>query len=204
MGLFSRLTGSKPEGSGDAAPSTSTAASDSKPRRGLRKFDTAAFTLHEHCGIFSREVQACLQRHKVDPDPVAQQERHWSGVEDCKKIWDEYRTCGRKFFDTVNQASGKCAAEDAALKNCKGDAACEAAEVRAGCRLAHTSLFRRLQPGLQSSHRASCIHSSRTCAFRRPRSWHCYDALRRASGTPCRARHYPTPPLRPPKRRRRL
>lgn len=145
MGLFSRLTGSKPEEPGDAAASTSTATSDSRPKRGLRKFDTAAFTLHEHCGIFSREVQACLQRHKVDPDPVAQQERNWYGVEDCRKVWDEYRTCGRKFFDTVNHATGKCSVEDAAFKRCNGNAECEAAEVRARCRLTDASLPRCLQ-----------------------------------------------------------
>ena len=100
-----------------------------RKKRSLRKFDTTAFTLHEHCGTFSQEVRSCLVRHGVDPDPVAQEERDWAGAQECRKLWSEYKQCGQLFFSSLGQADRKCSAEQEAFRRCNDPAACDAAEL---------------------------------------------------------------------------
>ena len=139
MGLLSRITGNPAgEATSDAGSSSSSSSSSSSrdgtsERGGLRRYDTSAFTLHENCGEHAREVRLCLLKHNSTPDPVAQQERNWVGLEECRALWIDYQTCGKLFFKSVTQAHTKCSAEEQAFKECNGKKDCEIAEVPDRC-----------------------------------------------------------------------
>ena len=108
-------------------------------RRGrLQKFDTSAFTLHQHCGTLSAAVQKCLQQHGVQQsDPVALEEEGWTRGTKCRGLWEEYRECGRAFFTSVSWAQRSCADEAAAWRTCtsSGSRDCEALEATAAVKL---------------------------------------------------------------------
>jgi hypothetical protein len=121
--------------------------SDEKmPRRRLARHDSSSFTLHEHCGRLSSNMRECLQRHgMVDFDPVRLQEEGWGRAKECRKAWEEYRTCGRRFFDAVDGAHAECDSHTQAYRQCaaRPGSDCEALEL-ALWQCTSTSLKRRM------------------------------------------------------------
>ncbi|KAL1530495.1 hypothetical protein AB1Y20_001396 [Prymnesium parvum] len=93
----------------------------------LQQFNTANFTLHEHCGGFSIALQQCLQKHGLPNDPMSLDDSAWSRAEDCHRIWTVYRECGREFIDSVK--SVRCAHEVNLFHRCTKD--CEQVEADA-------------------------------------------------------------------------
>ena len=88
-------------------------------KRGLRRFDTNPFTLHEHCGTAAAKVRDCLRLANVGSlDPVALEERGWDVATECKSLWTAYRQCGLSFFSATDWAQSKCAAEAEAFRLC--------------------------------------------------------------------------------------
>ena len=85
------------------------------------------YSSEAHCGVFSIELKECMKSSGAGDDPVALQKLNFDAAPSCKNLWDEYRLCGRRFFDSVTAAQQKCAKEAEALRNCKGHE-CEVAE----------------------------------------------------------------------------
>ena len=87
--------------------------------RSLKRFDTSAFTLHEHCGQHAARVRDCLKNANVAHlDPVALEERGWDIASECKQLWTDYRKCGLGFFSATDWAQSKCAEESKAFQMC--------------------------------------------------------------------------------------
>ena len=84
----------------------------------LKRFDTSAFTLHEHCGPKATAVRDCLRIHGANIDPVQLDESGWEVAPECKPLWEAYRECGLNFFNASDSAQSKCAAENEAFRKC--------------------------------------------------------------------------------------
>ena len=62
---------------------------------------------------------------------LALSEQGWAGAKECQTSWEEYRTCGRIFFDAVDEAHAECEQQAEAFKQCarRRGADCEALEL---------------------------------------------------------------------------
>lgn len=131
MGWFS--ASSTAQDGSDAKASGAESPPKTERKRGLKRFDTSAFTLHEHCGAYAREVHQCLKKAGETTDPVALEENGWDALPKCRELWEEYRRCGRNFFTTVEWAHSKCEAEAEAFRKCAraGGGNCDALELAA-------------------------------------------------------------------------
>ena len=87
-GLFSSF-GSGSQGSEDPPGSDEPAANAGQRKSRLRQFDTTAYTIHEHCGSHSNELQKCLARCGVEADPMIQEANGWKGTTQCQPLWKE-------------------------------------------------------------------------------------------------------------------
>mmetsp|Transcript_51295 Transcript_51295/g.133236 ORF Transcript_51295/g.133236 Transcript_51295/m.133236 type:complete len:125 (-) Transcript_51295:246-620(-) len=97
----------------------------------LRRFDSSAFTLHEHCGAYAAEVGRCLKRTGLsDPSDFA---ALGSGSirKDCVRAFETYRQCGSEFITTLDWSTSRCKREAEAFEQCSkfGGRDCEALEL---------------------------------------------------------------------------
>ena len=98
---------------------TPTQARSRSAARGLKRFDTTPFTLHEHCGFHAAAVRDCLRNHKVEEvDFAALEDDGWRAAPACRPLWESYRECGLAFFTATDWAQSKCAAEAEAFCAC--------------------------------------------------------------------------------------
>ncbi len=85
----------------------------------LQRYDSSSFTLHEHCGRYSREVARCLKRCGItDIDPVAQHDEGWKTAKACQTPWEEYRKCGRELMKSIDWSVAKCKKQGDAYRKC--------------------------------------------------------------------------------------
>lgn len=104
-------------GASNTPPLASAATDKPQPRRRLRniqKFDTRAFTLHEHCGPHAAAVRDCMSKFLPNlDDDIGPDE-----VPECRAAWEQYRVCGLNFFTASDWAQNKCADQLKAFRRC--------------------------------------------------------------------------------------